>query len=121
MPRGLLRASGERGAVPLPLSKQVGETIGALGVGEMSVARTRAGRWRMGLFAADGTGETNETTTFGDQQRRDKRGRGEREDEVNTTLDDDAKKNAFFCKGEKIEKRRDGFGHHGFLRARKER
>ena len=96
MPRGLLRASGERGAVPLPLSKQVGETIGALGVGEMSVARTRAGRWRMGLFAADGTGETNETTTFGDQQRRDKRGRGEREDEVNTTLDDDAKKNAFF-------------------------
>jgi len=95
VPRGLLRASGERGAVPLPLSVQVGETIGALGVGQMSVARTRAGRWRMGR-AADGTGETNETTTTGDQQRRGKRGRGEREDEVNTTLDDDAKKNAFF-------------------------
>ena len=98
VPRGLLRASGERGAVPLPLSVQVGETIGALGVGEMSVARTRAGRWRMGR-AADGTGETNETTTTGDQQRRGKRGRGEREDEVNTTTlddDDDAKKNAFF-------------------------
>ena len=88
MPRGVLRASGECGAVPLPLRVQMGETICALGVGKVSVARTRAGRWRMGR-AADGTGETNETTTRTTAERRDERGRGEGEDEVN-----DARKNA---------------------------
>ena len=85
VPRGVLRASGECGAVPLPLRVHMGETICALGVGKVSVARTRAGRWRMGR-AADGTGETNETTTG---ERRGKRGRGEGEDKVN-----DARKNA---------------------------
>ena len=79
----MLRSYGEFGAVPLPLRVQVGETSCSLGVGQMSVAR--AGHWRMGR-AADGTGETNETTTG---ERRGKRGRGEGEDEVN-----DARKNA---------------------------